>query len=382
MKVLIIYHAGARENVLPIYKAMAEKPNVEVTVVAPTKLAVASKVYEPSGWLCLDEERECDGYRLVPVPLKNPQNYSEGFEPEPLRRTMKATRADIIHVLDEPVSGYLYQVAWLRLVASRRSRVLFYGFNNNPYRMGRRARLKWKLTWSRLSGGTAANSEVLDNLRRAGFPKNRPLERIFWGIPTDLFKPMEKAALKEELGLEFEHIVGYVGRLVPEKGLTVLLAAMRRLPSNVHCVIVGDGPMRPELELWSAVPDLRGRVHLIGTVRSEGIAKHLNCMDVLAVPSLTTPYWKEQFGRVIAEAMACGVPVVGSDSGAILEVIGSAGLIVPEGDPRKLAEALSAAIFEEPLRIRLIREGLARAKEKLSVASFARKHLEFYEKLV
>ena len=382
MNVLIVYHAGARYDALQIYRDMAETPNVEITAIAPAKLAVASKVYDQSGWLCLDKEQERDGYRLIPVPLNNPLNYYEGFETESLRRIMKATKADIIHVLDEPMSGYLYQIAWLRLLASRRSRVLFYGFGNNPHRLGRRARLKWRSTWSRIAGGTAANNEALSNLRKVGFPKNRPLERIFWGIPTDQFKVMEKPALKAELRLEFGHIVGYVGRLAPEKGLGVLLAAIRRLPSDVHCVIVGDGAMRAEVELWSAIPDLVDRVHLIGAVPSEDMARYLNCMDVLAVPSLTTPSWKEQFGRVIAEAMACGVPVVGSDSGAIPEVIASAGMISPEGDPGKLAEALSAVIFEKSLRTRLIQKGLVRAKEELSTVAFARKHLDFYERLM
>jgi glycosyltransferase involved in cell wall biosynthesis len=68
-----------------------------------------------------------------------------------------------------------------------------------------------------MAGGAAANSEALENLKRAGFPKNRPVERIFWGITTDMFKPMDGPDLKKEPGLDCEHIVGFVGRHVPEK---------------------------------------------------------------------------------------------------------------------------------------------------------------------
>src|SRR5262249_36913870 len=149
----------------------------------------------------------------------------------------------------------------------------------------------------------------------------RPLERIFWGISTDTFRPLEAASLKEQLKLRGDRIVGFVGRLVPEKGLHVLLAAMKRLPSHVECLIIGDGPMRAELELWSSLPELSGRIHLIDPINPHELVNYLNCMDVLALPSLTAPHWKEQYGRIIAEAMACGVPVVGSDSGAIPEVI-------------------------------------------------------------
>ena len=73
---------------------------------------------------------------------------------------------------------------------------------------------------------------------------------------------MDKPVLKKELTLDCEHIVGFVGRLVPEKGLTALLAAMRYLPTEVHCLIIGSGPMRAEVELWSGLPDLNGRIHI------------------------------------------------------------------------------------------------------------------------
>ena len=127
MKVLIVYHAGAMQNPRQIYQALAQAGNVELTVIVPEKLKV-DRVYNSTGWLCVEHAENCDGYRLVPMPLRNPSNYGQGFESEPLRRFIKQTRPDIIHVLDEPRSGYLFQVVWQRLMVSRRSKVLFYGF--------------------------------------------------------------------------------------------------------------------------------------------------------------------------------------------------------------------------------------------------------------
>jgi glycosyltransferase involved in cell wall biosynthesis len=66
----------------------------------------------------------------------------------------------------------------------------------------------------------------------------------------------------------------------------------------------------------------------------------MNAIDVLVLPSRTTPSWKEQFGRVLIEANACGTPVIGSTSGAIPEVIGRAGIVVPERNSKALADAL------------------------------------------
>lgn len=381
MKVLIVYHAGAMQSPRRIYKALAQAGSVELTVMVPQKLKV-DRVYDPSGWLCVEREENGDGYQLIPVPLRNPFSYGQGFNSERLRGLIKQIRPDIIHVLDEPTSGYLFQVVWHRLIVSPRSKVLFYGFDNLPIRQGRSSRVKWKLTWAQIAGGVAANNEALENLKRAGFPRNRPLKRIFWGISTDVFKPMDRVALKKELNFDCEHIVGFVGRLVPEKGLTVLLDAMRRLPVSVHCLIIGSGPMRAELELWSGLPDLSGRVHLYDVMEPGTLAKYMNCMDVLAVPSSTTPYWKEQYGRVIGEAMACGVPVVGSDSGAIPEVIDSAGFIVPEGNAFALAKAIHRVIFDLEPHERLVEEGLQRVEQELSLKVMAQRLLSFYGRIL
>ena len=259
--------------------------------------------------------------------------------------------------------------------------MLFYGFLNTPFRGSVLGKIAWRCTWTQVAGGVTANSETLTILQQEGFPKHRPVERIFWGIPTELFKPMDKLVLKKDLNLDCEHIVGFVGRFVPEKGLAWLLAAMRRLPPQVHCLLIGNGPLRGEIELWSELPSLAGRIHLRDTMAPEELVQYLNCMDALAIPSLTTVHWKEQFGRVIAEAMACGVPVVGADSGAIPEVVDSAGLIVPEGDVSTLAETLHKVIFGEN-RHHLIQQGLMRAQQEFSVQAMSQRLINFYDRIL
>lgn len=381
MKLVLVYHAGGMENPRRIYRALAQAGNLDLTVLVPQRLKV-DRVYDRGGWLCVEHEERCDAYHLIPLPLRNPSNYGLGFERKPLRRLIQRIQPDIIHVLDEPTSGYLFQIVWQRLISSPRSKVLFYGFDNSPIRLDGLSRVKWRLTWAQMAGGAASNSETLENIKLAGFPRNRPLERIFWGIMTDLFTPISSPSLKSELGLDCEHAVGFVGRLVPEKGLRVLLAAMRHLPSSVHCLIIGSGPMRAELELWSGLPDLRGRLHLYDVMEPEPVAKHMNCMDVLAVPSLTTARWKEQYGRVIGEAMACGVPVVGSNSGAIPEVVDSAGFVVPEGDAFGLAEAIRTMIFERKTREHYIQQGLQRAAQELSAQAMGERLLDLYTRIL
>lgn len=160
--------------------------------------------------------------------------------------------------------------------------------------------------------------------------------------------------------------VGYAGRLVASKGLLDLLAAVRMLPAPVELVLIGDGELRGELE-GQEIPGSRVRVldGLSHAQMADGYAQ----LDVLALPSHTTPTWKEQFGRVIVEALWCGVPVVGSDSGEIpwlIELTGG-GLVFPEGDVAALAERLAELRANPGLRAELAARGAQAVAERFSV---------------
>jgi glycosyltransferase involved in cell wall biosynthesis len=100
------------------------------------------------------------------------------------------------------------------------------------------------------------------------------------------------------------------------------------------------------------------------------------------VPSLTRGNWKEQFGRVIVEAMACGVPVIGSSSGAIPDVIGDAGLIVPEGDVRALADGLRRLMHDPDLRRRMGGQGRQRVLARYTQAQVAAQTVAVYRQML
>ena len=377
-KVLIVYHAGAADNARAVFRALAQHCSVMLSVVVPEAIGV-NQVYDPTGWLRVDRENADDGYRMIPLPLRNPSAYGKGFVPGPLRKIIRELQPDVIHVWDEPTSRCLYQTAWMRLTASADSRVVFYGFNNLPISL--RRRLEGKLFWRLVDGGAVASTEALDNLRRDGFPRNRPLERIFWGVATDVFRPMDRRSVRHKLGLEGEPMIGYVGRLVPEKGLNVVRDAMRLLPDSLHCLIVGSGPLEAELKQWANSAEGGSRVHLVGAQSPAELPEYLNCLDALLVPSVTTPTWKEQYGRVIAEAMACGVPVIGSSSGAIPEVIDTAGVVVPENNAAALANAVRQVVFDRPAHARWSALALERAQQHLSATVMALRLIEFYDRV-
>ena len=170
-------------------------------------------------------------------------------------------------------------------------------------------------------------------------------------------------------------------KIAAEKGVFDLVDAWARIEGTARLLFVGGGPDRARLESRIAELGLTSRVDFAGLVPRSEMAAYYGGMDALVIPSLSTPSWKEQFGVVLAEAMLMGVPVVGSNSGAIPEVIGDAGLIFPEGDVSALVTCLNV------LRMNLVRRrdfsmrGLARAQALYTPKAMAAQLMEIFSNM-
>jgi GT2 family glycosyltransferase len=140
----------------------------------------------------------------------------------------------------------------------------------------------------------------------------------------------------------------------------VLLHALA-CDGSLRARLAGDGPDRDRLESMAGELGVAERVEILGALDPDDLPRFYRSVDVLAVPSLTTTSWVEQFGRVALEAMACGTPVVVSDSGALPEVVGEAAVVVAEGSAHELAKALVEVCRDAELAGRLRSAGLARA---------------------
>ena len=162
--------------------------------------------------------------------------------------------------------------------------------------------------------------------------------------------------------------IGFAGRLVASKGLDDLLAAVRELDAPVELLLIGDGEMRVQLE-GQAIPG--SRVRVLSGIGHEQMPEAYARLDVLVLPSRTTPTWKEQFGRVVIESLWCGVPVIGSDSGEIpwlIELTGG-GLVFPEGDRDALAGRLRELRADPDRRLALAAAGRASVERLFSVSA-------------
>ena len=191
------------------------------------------------------------------------------------------------------------------------------------------------------------------------------------GIDLERYRREEVGARPSPLPAG-RRILGTVGSLTREKGTQDLLAAAAALradgfPDLTVCV-VGDEPLRGALEARA----LSEGVLFTGVV--EDVRPWIAAFDVLAMPSRS-----EGMPLTLVEAMALGCPIVATEAGGVREAVGEVGVLVPRGDPTRLAAALRGVLDDEPARCRLRRDGMARAVG-FALADMGRKTAEVYER--
>ena len=175
--------------------------------------------------------------------------------------------------------------------------------------------------------------------------------------------------------------VGYVGSLIPEKGVKGLAEAVVGLDGARLLVIAGDGPERTEITNVFAAAGDRDSLSLLGLVPRRELPAVVRDLDVLVLPSRTMNGVREQFGLALAEAMLCGVAVVGSDFGAIPEMIDDAGLVFPEGDTDALRVQLARLRDAPAFRRDLADAGRHRALAMYSATALADETYALYQAL-
>jgi phosphatidyl-myo-inositol dimannoside synthase len=209
--------------------------------------------------------------------------------------------------------------------------------------------------------------------------RDRPSASIPLGVDVDAFRPDPALRVEARRRVGWSDagppVVGYLGRLVPEKGVSLMMSALDATRSPWRALIVGGGPMEGEVRAWA---DRQGdRVRFVPAVTHDAVPLYLNGMDVLCAPSQTIPRWREQVGRMIIEAFACGVAVLGSDSGEIPFTIGDAGLVLPERDVNAWAVALGTLLDDGARRRELSARGRQRALSEFAWKVVANRTLAF-----
>jgi phosphatidylinositol alpha-1,6-mannosyltransferase len=349
----------------------------EVTAVAPTYFYGGSKRdLRPVPFEPMDDE-PC---RVETVPVHFTRwvhVFLYGFG---LRRLL-AEGWDLVHCWEEPYVAAGSQVA---IWTQAQTPLVYTTYQNIDKRYPPPFRQLEAYAMSRASGWIAGGTTIARALENRAEYRQRPTRIIPLGVDTQDFRPDQAMGdrVLERLGWTRggAPIVGYLGRFVPEKGVTFLMRVLDQLETPWRALFVGGGPQEPKLRAWAAMR--ADRVRIVTGVHHSAVPDHLNAMDILAAPSEATPRWKEQFGRMIAEAFACGLSVIANRSGEIEHVVGDAGMLCDERDEAGWIEALQATLRNESLRRSLGEAGRARAGECYAWPVVARKHLDFFDEVL
>lgn len=388
MKILVVSHTYIVDLNCEKLRALSRlQSNLEVVVVVPQRWrpgGVQNKLIEPQ------PKREAN-FQIIPVANFSENNQGLLSFKWQITEVLKQFKPEIIQVEQGAKSlGYAQLITLNKLLKLKAKNVLFTWWNL-PYTNKFPISLLEKYNLRHTHGLIAGNQDGADILREHGY-RGKTIVMPQLGVDEKLFIPRSQPELAAKLNINSDDfVVGFVGRFVPEKGILTLIEALGKLKKlSWKLLLLGRGKLQNQIETRANEIGIKDRVIIVESVSHDTVPCYINLMNTLVLPSettykfktLTAAGWKEQFGHVLIEAMACQVPVIGSDSGEIPYVIDKAGLIFPEGDAGALSNSLRQLIEQPELTATLAQKGRDRALQMYTNRALAQQQLAFYQKLL
>ncbi len=375
MKVLRIWHAAVLAEYRKKIKAISNIEDVDLTLLIPHSWYEAGKDVRYSFDSSIDSN-----FRIITAPILYKNNIRKYVFLHQLLQVMSSIKPDVIDIEEEPSALVTAQVIWFRKLLKLNAPVIFHTAHNieSVYKPFFERIQRYVLHHA--DGAIVRNSDAKSILQAKQF--NKPIFISGNGIDLTHFKPHSSKSFQTKYRLEGKRVIGYVGKLKSAKGIMTLLNAFSTLDDdNLALIIIGSGGLKPTIETYIKDNGLEQKVIMMGHQDQSSLPDYYNLMDMLVIPSETTAKWKESFGRVIIEAMACGVAVIGSSSGSIPETIQQAGLIFQEKNAKDLSEKLRMVLSQPNLKKDLIENGFQRAK-CFSWESLAQINYQAYKEII
>jgi len=377
MKILVIGHAYIAPINREKWKILAGKhPDAQIKILIP-KVWPANLFKIEAGDLSKDNLQNCEFISLDTFKSGNEVLY--GFSFSKLIKILKSFKPDIIHVEQGDNAFSYFQIILLSKIFCKKAKFTFFTWVNWRAKRSLKYKLFWrfieKFNLSYSDGAFVGNDDAKIILQEKKF--NKPTNVLLQlGVNEKIFFTAKKTNKIKN--------IGFIGRLVAEKGIYLLVDAFAKIADKFcdwNLVFVGDGQAKKDLINYVYRNKLEQRVEFKQPVSHEKISLVLGEIEVLVLPSYDTNEWREQFGHVLIEAMACKIPVVGSTGGYISQVIGNSGLVFEQKNKEGLVDCLTKLMGDEKLRKKMGDLGFERFKENYSYEVIADKTYSFWRSL-
>ncbi|MEI6411549.1 MAG: glycosyltransferase [Bacteroidota bacterium] len=348
--VLVVSHATFRGVNRNVFNYLKQEYGYSVEIIAPKQLSFSGKILNAD-----PPQNPEEKIHFLDLKGQNPRMYDF----EGLYELADQLQPRIIYLENDPVSNQAIKLG--RWCKKNKAHLICLSCENlrfDPISSLKRSGFKGFLLGFVKLGLLYASRPTVDQvftINDAGTKifsgyKFKKVVKTPLGFNPDLFypSPERRAAARKELGLGDLFTLAYIGRLVPEKGVDMLLQSLKRIEHLSWVFIIDKFEASPgtyQARIFEQIEalGLSARVKYFDAGHSE-IGTYMNAADLVVIPSVSTPFWVEQYGRVAPESMACGKLVLTSDSGALPELVGDAGVIFKEGNLDDLTEKLTQII--------------------------------------
>lgn len=375
LKVLFVWHGAVEKSYRQLFYEMT-KLGVEVIVIT------AKRWYEAAKWQDF-EPVEIDKYYKV-YPLRTIfTNHIRAFfyfNLAKMKWIVFKEKPDVIYIKEEPYSTACFFITTITKFLSPKTKIIIESDENiyktHPFPFNFFEKVSLKLT----DALSLVATDAFEIYKNKNF--NRPMYKTIYFIP---YFPVSTDK-KLKMGGSFKLKVGFVGRVVEEKGIDNIILALYELKNrgleDTCLYIVGGIGDKQYYDYIVKLSSKKGvNVEFLGTFTVNEIGEFYSFIDVLVLPSRTKSWWKEQFGRVLVEAMACGTPCVGSSSGEIPRVINNPDLIFEEDNYVQLADILEKFYKREYSKEKMSKD-LIEYSKNFTIEAVAKNKVKIIENLI
>lgn len=378
MKILIISHALIRAESQIRWKRLVENySDIDVRILVPRLWR--SNWFEGSKQKYSGLNINTERYEVIPVVTTSDKNWYYYLIPA-LRYHLASYNPDIIYCIHEENIFVLHQAIAFRRIFIPKAKLVYFSMDvsdriSRPKNRNIKEIIKyaysavvWKNVVTGTDGAFVHFPEIKAKMIKYGYRQPIYIQTQI-GVDENQFHPDREAGkkVKDQLGL-CGFVVGFVGRLIEEKGLIDLLKSMKNAPPDWQLLIVGEGPCREYVEEWAIENNFCERLVMTGYVPLAEVPNYMRAMDVFVLGSKATPKWTDTFPLVVAQAMATRIPTIVSDSGALPYQVGiKEGLIFRAGDYVMLRKIIDMLYCNEEFREQEAERLFRRAREKFCI---------------